>query len=216
MIKSEALSNIDPVMAGLFEFKLSKGDLKRSEVIIATIDCLAEEGLEKTSFEAIAQRMGTQKSHVNYYFKNKNDIFYEVFRYIASTYQSYSIRELAKAKNSKDQLNKFVDAYFLWAEENQQQLSAMFLLYYFCFHKPRFKEINQKIRQGGVQRIAHLVKLSSTKDISETRAQTIAKGIQAILANTAVDIYTFKEEDSHKESREKEARKLIRMLLKQN
>ncbi|MBD64928.1 MAG: hypothetical protein CME62_06955 [Halobacteriovoraceae bacterium] len=206
----------DPVMANLFEFKLSKGDIKKSEIIVATIDCLAELGIEKTSFAAIAKKIGTSKSHVNYYFKDKDDIFFEIYRYIAGVYQSYTLRELKKLKSDKETLDIYLDAYFNWCNENQNQLTVMFLLYYFCYHKPKFRKLNQQIRDGGVQRISYVLREQLGLKLTAKKAEVTARGIQAIMSHTAVDVYTMELTSNERVKRIKEARKLIKSLIYNN
>ena len=203
--------SFDSSLTRLFDFRLSKGDQKKMEIVQATIDCLAELGIEKSSFEAIAKKIGTRRSHITYYYKDKDDIFYDIYKYIAGTYQEYSIRHLEAAGNSKDKLSIFLDAYFDWTRNEQKQLNAMFLLYYFCYHKPEFREINQKIREGGVQRISYI--LREQFSFTPKKSQLLAKGIQAIMSHTAVDASTFKEEDRKPIEKEKEARKLIKLLI---
>lgn len=202
---------IDSTLNQLFEFRLSKGDQKRIQIVKATIDCLAELGIEKTSFEAIAKRVGTRKSHITYYYKTKDEIYYDIYKFIAGTYQEYSITYLEESKTSKDKLSRFLDAYYHWARENEKQLNAMFLLYYFCFHKPQFRAINQKIREGGVERISFILK--DQFSLTPKKALMLAKGIQAIMSHSAVDSYTFVEESRKPIEREKEARKLIKQLI---
>lgn len=203
--------NFETRIHQLFEFRLSKGDQKKMEIVQATIDCLAELGIEKSSFEAIAKKIGTRRSHITYYYKDKDEIYFDIYKFIAGTYQEYSIKHLENAKNSKDKLARFLDAYFDWAHNEQKQLNAMFLLYYFCYHKPEFREINQKIREGGVQRISFI--LREQFELSPKKSVLLAKGIQAIMSHSAVDAYTFTLADRNPELREKEARKLIKQLL---
>lgn len=203
--------SFESTLKELFDFRLSKGDQKRIEIVQATIDCLAELGIEKTSFAAIAEKMGTRKSHVNYYYKDKDDIYYDIYKFIAGTYQEYSIAYLEQKSKSKDKLFRFLDAYFHWARENEKQLNAMFLLYYFCFHKPRFREVNQKIREGGIERLSFI--LREQFSLTPKKSQLLAKGIQAIMSHAAVDSYTFMKDSCDPVEREKEARKLIKHLL---
>ncbi|PIR34499.1 MAG: hypothetical protein COV37_12860, partial [Bdellovibrio sp. CG11_big_fil_rev_8_21_14_0_20_39_38] len=78
----------------LFDLRPRKGDLKKMEIILAAIDVMAEEGIEKTTYDAIAGRIGTRRAHVAYYYKDKNDILMSAIRYIMANYQQILIENM--------------------------------------------------------------------------------------------------------------------------
>ncbi len=201
---------LDPIMIDLFEFRPRKGDIKKAEIINATIECLATIGFENTSFEAIAKKVGTRRAHVNYYFPNKDDIFLSAIKYIAATYQSISLENLEKAKDSKDLLNLYIEGPFIWAKKNPYQLSVMFLLYYLSTFKKDYLELNHQIRKGGAERITYLLGQMNPRTKKST-LQTKAKSIQNILSGCLLDVATTKGKSL--QSAEAEAKKLINDLL---
>lgn len=198
-------------MGKMFDFRLSKGDQKKLEIIQATIECIAEFGVEKNSFESIAKKIGTRRSHITYYYQDKDAIYLDVFKYIAGTYQEFLAKYLTHNLRSKNKLDKYLDAYFDWANNNQSQLNAILLLYHFCFYKPEFRAVNQKIREGGIERIAFILKEQYA--INSKKAKQLAKGIQAIMSHAVVDSYTFTKSDARPQKRQREARRLIHQLV---
>jgi len=202
---------VDPVMMNLFEFRPRKGDLKKAEIINATIECLATIGFENTSFEAIAKKIGTRRAHVNYYFPNKDEIFLSAIKYIAATYQSISLKNLEKAMNSKELLNLYIEGPFIWAKKHPNQLSVMFLLYYLSTFKKEYLELNHQIRKGGVTRITYLLGQMNPRTKTSTLHDK-AKSIQNILSGCLLDVATTKSKSL--QSAEKEAKILINRLLK--
>lgn len=205
--------NVDSIAAHLFDYKLRKGDIKKYEIIVATIECLAELGIDHTTFDSIAAKLNTKRSHIIYYFKKKDDIYYAAIQYIAATFKEVARQNLEKAKDSKDTLNKYIDGYFLWAKQNPKQLSVMFLLFYMCTHKPRFQEINQQIREVGINTMSHILIHQLELDITPTRARFIAKGMQGIMSAALVDGYSFIQETVNRNKIEKEAKKLCLLLV---
>lgn len=174
----------------LFEFKPRKGDLKKMEIILAAIDCIATIGFEKTTYEAIAQKIGTRRAHVAYHFKDKADIFEACIKYIMANYQQTSINHIEAAKDGLEMLVNYAEAPFLWAEENPQQLSVMLLFYYLCTVDEKYMTLHNQIRQGGVERIQYILTNKLTKKIAPVEAAPMAKTIQNLVSGSIMDVTT--------------------------
>jgi AcrR family transcriptional regulator len=184
------IPNVDSMIYELFEFKPRKGDLKKMEIIMAAIDCIASIGFEKTTYEAIAKKIGTRRAHVAYHFKDKNDIFEACIRYIMANYQQTSIKRIEAAKDGLEMLVNYAEAPFLWAEENPQQLSVMLLFYYLCTINEKYKELHASIRSGGVERIQYILTNKLTKKIPVKEAAPMAKMIQNLVSGAIMDVTT--------------------------
>lgn len=204
------MNNVDPIMMELFEFRPRKGDVKKAEIIVAAIECLSSVGLENTTFEAIARKIGTRRAHVNYYFPNKEEIFLSAIKYIAATYQSISLSCLKKAEPGDNLLDYYIDGPFTWAKKHPEQLSVMFLLYYLSTFKKEYLEINHQIRKGGVERISYMLRQQDSK-LKKSISDEMAKSIQNILSGCLLDVSTTKGKSLSQASRE--AKKLINNLL---
>ncbi len=185
-----SFSNTDTKIYELFEFKPRKGDLKKMEIILAAIECIATIGFEKTTYEAIAQKIDTRRAHVAYHFKDKADIFEACVKYIMASYQQTSIKRIEEAKDGLEMLVNYAEAPFLWAEENPEQLSVMLLFYYLCTVDPKYKELHTTIRSGGVERIQYILTNQLTKKIPVKEAAVMAKTIQNLVSGTIMDVTT--------------------------
>jgi AcrR family transcriptional regulator len=200
---------VDPLMVKLFEFRPRKGDLKKASIITAAIECLSEDGLEKTTFEAIAKKIGTRRAHVNYYFADKQKIFLAAIQYIAATYQSISLECLEKAKTDEDLIEAYLEGPFKWAKVHPEQLSVMFLLYYLSTFQNEYLELNHQIRKGGAQRISYVLRKKDSS-LSKKEADDKAKSIQNILSGCLLDVATTKGRTLASASRE--VKRLIRNI----
>ncbi|MFT6069010.1 MAG: AcrR family transcriptional regulator [Bacteriovoracaceae bacterium] len=200
---------VDPLMIRLFEFRPRKGDLKKAEIITAAIECLSEEGLEKTTFEAIAKRIGTRRAHVNYYFSDKQKIFLAAIQYIAATYQSISLECLENAHSNEDLLDSYLQGPFKWAKNHPEQLSVMFLLYYLSTFQKEYLELNHQIRKGGAQRISYILR-KRDETLTKKDADQKAKSIQNILSGCLLDVATTKGRTLA--SAEKEVKRLVELV----
>ncbi|MCF8058562.1 MAG: TetR/AcrR family transcriptional regulator [Bacteriovoracaceae bacterium] len=183
-------SDIDTNIYELFEFKPRKGDLKKMEIILAAIECIATIGFEKTTYEAIAKKIDTRRAHVAYHFKDKADIFEACVKYIMASYQQTSITRIEEAKDGLEMLVNYSEAPFLWAEEHPEQLSVMLLFYYLCTVDEKYKELHAAIRSGGVERIQYILTNKLTKKIPAKEAAIMAKTIQNLVSGSIMDVTT--------------------------
>lgn len=176
------------LLSELFEFKARKGDFKKREIILATIDCIAELGVEHTTYEAIAQKVNTRRAHVAYYFKDKKQLIVACVRYIVGNYQQMLLESLKNAKGSQGLLVGYLEGPFHWAKKNPAQLSVMLLFYYLCLVRPELKKLHEKIRAGGVERIQFI--LVNHMNIPTKDAQIMAKMIQNMISGYIIDAVT--------------------------
>lgn len=176
------------LLAELFEFKARKGDFKKKEIILATIDCIAELGVEHTTYEAIAQRINTRRAHVAYYFKDKKQLVIACVRYIIGNYQQVLLENLKNAKGGQGLLMAYIEGPFLWARQYPPQLSVMLLFYYMCLVRPELKKLHEKIRSGGMERIQFI--LVNHMNFSAQDAGILAKMIQNMISGSIIDAVT--------------------------
>jgi AcrR family transcriptional regulator len=147
------MTNVDSIILELFEFIPRKGDLKKIEIIKATIQCLATIGIEKTTFEAIANVIGTRRAHIAYHFSDKNLLFLACIKYILATYQQLAFEKIKETSTGENLLEHFVKGPFLWAKKYPDQLTVMFLLYYHCRMNDEYRELHTQVRNGGHSRV---------------------------------------------------------------
>ncbi|MCO4794025.1 MAG: TetR/AcrR family transcriptional regulator [Bacteriovoracaceae bacterium] len=183
-------SRIDPKILELFEFKLKKGDQKRLEIIHAAIECLATIGFEMTTYESIAKLIGTRRAHVNYYFKDKSEIILSCIHYIVANYQQTSIKHIDQARLGEEMLFHYIEAPFIWAKENPEELSVMLLFYYLCNIRGEYKELHDQIRDGGVTRISYILKNGLNLKESDENINLQAKTIQNLISGSMMDAAT--------------------------
>jgi len=192
------MSNTEPdyILRNLFEFKPSKGDLKRLEIIKATIECLATIGFDKTTYESIAKIVGTRRAHINYYFGDKHEILMACIRYIVSNYQQVSLQHIEQARVGRDMLINFIEGPYIWAKKNPQELSVMLLFYYLCTYSEDYQKLHDKIRTGGAERLMYI--LHEKMSYSKKNARLLSKVIQNSMSGFILDAATTSLNDLKK------------------
>ncbi len=183
-------NSIDSSIYELFEFKPKKGDLKKMEIVLAAIECIATIGFEKTTYEAIAQKIGTRRAHVAYHFKDKADIFEACIKFINASYQKMSLEKIEAAQDGLEMLTNYAEAPFLWAKENPQQLSVMLLFYYLCSVDEKYRDLHASIRRGGHERIQYILNTKLELQLSPQESQALAKSIQNLVSGAIMDVTT--------------------------
>lgn len=79
-------------------------EARRSQIIEATIDVLAEHGYINTSFSRIAKRANISASLIPYHFKNKEELTREVFASINHSRFLHAQEKVAQVSSARDKL----------------------------------------------------------------------------------------------------------------
>lgn len=187
------INELDPKMMSLFDFKLRKGDMKRIEIIQASIECLATIGIDNTTYDAVAKKVGTTRAHIAYYFTDKDQIYIASIKYILASFQQTILEHLSeKNLNGKELLEEYVEAVFLWAKNYPDQLTVMILLYYLCRFREDMVELNHQIRKAGYERVYYILTSKMSKKLNEKKATVIARALINLISGSMIDATTTK------------------------
>lgn len=183
---------LDPVFFSLFEFRPTKGDLKKLDIIKATIECLSTIGIEKTTYEAIAQKVGTRRAHIAYHFNDKKLIFIAVIKFIMITYQENLLTQMKETTSGKKMILQYIEGFFQWARNYPEHVTVMLLLYYHCQLDEDFLDLHHELRNKGYQRLNYILEHQFKVQGPKSRAGFYAKQIQNLLSGTLMDCKTSK------------------------
>lgn len=87
----------------------SNFEQRRTEIVWALYDCLAEQGHEKVSIKAIATRAGLPHGVIHYYFKSKEDIISDLAQKLVDRYSKKLEARLAEARTARHEISIAVD-----------------------------------------------------------------------------------------------------------
>jgi AcrR family transcriptional regulator len=87
----------------------SNAEQRRTEIIWALYDCLAEQGHEKVTIKVIAARAGLPYGVLHYYFKSKEDIISALAQAMVERYSQALDDRLAAARTIKERIAIAVD-----------------------------------------------------------------------------------------------------------
>lgn len=194
-----------------FDQRPSKGDMKKLEIIKAAIECIATIGFEKTTYQAIAEKLETRRAHIAYHFNDKADIFKACILYINSNYKRILTEHLEGAKDGPESIKRYAESPFLWAETNPSELSVMLLFYYLCTIDEEYRNLNDELRTRGVERILLVLSQECQIDLPPLELELKAKQIQNLISGSIMDAVTTRNKSL--EQAKKETIKNIENLL---
>jgi AcrR family transcriptional regulator len=151
--KERAAPQVDPLIARALDFQPRKGDLKKIQILNLAIEQIGTQGVESLSLDVIAKALKTSRSHVLYYFNDKETLLLSVVRYALATGQEVFVEKVSRPSSPKAKLFGYVDAVFDWAENHPNHAKVLILLYYNATFSEAFRSIYMPVKATAVNRI---------------------------------------------------------------
>jgi len=163
---------------------------KKSEIIISVLENIAENGIDNLTIDSIAERAGCAHGLINYYFKKKDILIAEAFRYFLEYYNERIKEDIQEGMNEVDILRIIIKHAMPLKDEKILKKRGQFVLTYELktnlfiqfFSKAQFNlrleeifvEIYNRQYEGMVKLIKSGIKRGLIKRVSaETAAYTL-------------------------------------------
>lgn len=186
--------SLDPLLFTLFENKPSKGDQMRAEIIHTALKCIVSDGIANTGFESIAKKMGTRRSHVAYYFKDRDDILENVYRYLYRKTSTAVSSTLEEAQSPSEALERYLSSQFDWFGEEIIFLRAKVLFFYHAATHEPYRKLQAEVRSFGRKRLENILKMLPKHEKLGAKALTeLADSVQSLIAGRLVFVVTTEE-----------------------
>jgi len=153
---------------------MSKADLaaeRKSQIINATIDCIARYGYNNFSMQDVARIADVSKGIIHYYFLNKEDLMMAVLDRVAGDIESLLAGITERTQDPVEQLRQLIRICFDIVRQKRE---------YYCINMDFWTQINQKEK----------VRLAVAKHYAKFRGAT------ASIVQSGVDAGVFKSIDS--------------------
>lgn len=137
-----------------------KNNSKRTAIIKTAIRCIAHHGIEGTSADVIAKKMGIAQSGIFYYYPKQEDIFDSLIEYIASVNHDVVSKYLEKAnpKSPRQVLTGHLLGNLRWAEKNPDHVSVLLVSMAKTGRSRTMRDRVNRIFQVGEERIVSLLR----------------------------------------------------------
>lgn len=183
------MKKIDSIYIKTFELQPGKGDRKRLEIIECSVECISKFGIDGAVFDRIAEKLGTRRSHIKYYFKDREQLLLSAVKYSVMTAQEITIALIDSYQKPESKVLGVVEAAFVWSRKFPDQARVLLLFYYQCAKFEVYKKLQNQIREAGVKRIEALIKTCDNAKLRKN-SQEIAIKIQAITTGILLDSLT--------------------------
>lgn len=125
--------------------RLTIRDLRRNELIDATLAAIAESGMSEITLATIAAQAGVSPALVNHYFKGKDDLLEAAMRRLATDLGAAFLKYLPPDPTPMDRLHAVIDSCLL-ADNFRPGAMVIWLSFWAeVQHQPRFKRLHRVI-----------------------------------------------------------------------
>jgi AcrR family transcriptional regulator len=183
----------DPRLVRLFANETAKADLRRAAIIQVAIRIISEEGLERLSFDRIGKAVGIAKSHVVYYFDQKEAILAKCIEYSTIVGQSFVVPAVSAASAGARRLEAYVEGNFEWIKTHPEQAKVFILFIANCSRSPELAELYQQIRETSNSRIAAILEEMGWKD--SPKRDRIALAILDLITGSIIALMALNPKD---------------------
>lgn len=176
--------------------KNSRGDKTKELLILAAIDCLAEEGLHKVNFYSIGRKAKIAQPLIVYHFKSKENIFPAVWDYLYEKALTETEGKLSQSEDPVERLKNYIQVSIDIFSKTRAITIIYFQLHFLSVFDEKLKQINTKIKRKAINRIAQILMDGQNKKIFTTfdpylTAKTIHSSLVGILLNSITEFEDF-------------------------
>jgi AcrR family transcriptional regulator len=83
---------------------------RREDLILATLDCIAESGIQGATVRQIANRAGVTGGLIRHYFSGKDQMLQEAYRKVMTGMTDMAIQAAAQGQTARNRLQRFIVA----------------------------------------------------------------------------------------------------------
>jgi len=202
---------VDPLYYELFQRALSKGDLRKIQILEEAIRQLTSQGIENVSLESISKRIGLKRAHVAHYFPSIGTIVDAAVRLITMKAQRITVEGISSVSTSLEIVRTVVDGAFRWADQYPDHARLMALFYYYATWNKKYRALHTKIRIVGAERLSVAIK-SHRPQLSKKSVEQFATHIQCLITGYLLHALTVEMEEPINDFRKRLNRHIEKLL----
>ena len=152
-------------------------DLRRRQLVEATIDTMAEVGFAATTLALIGQRAGVSPGLISHYFDDKDGLLEATLRSLAARLGRGVSERLRKARAPRERIQAVIDATLAPEEFDQRTCSVWLAFWGQVIHSQRLKRVQNVYQQRMLSNLRYGLK----QLVPDTDAQRLAISIAAMI-----------------------------------
>lgn len=135
--------------------RMDREDIRRNQLIGATIDILSEVGFSATTLALIGQKAGVSPGLVAHYFRDKDGLLEATLRLLAVRLARVTISYLTVAATPRQRIQAVIDSY-LAPEQFDRRTSTVWLAFWGeALHSPRLKRVEEIYQRRMLSNLRH-------------------------------------------------------------
>lgn len=189
-MKSET-EEIDPLYRKMLPLRITKGEVRKDEIIRAAVECLVEGGYEHFNYNTIGLKAGLARSHIAHYFPDKREILYLVVHGIYRELQQLVIEKITEASTADAQIKGVIDATVEGIARERGWALVILLFTHVCAQDEKYRKLYTEIRKVGAKRIDRILQgKECLSELTPRLRYNVARGVQSIILGGVVENLT--------------------------
>lgn len=156
--------------------KVGMEEIRRRQLIEATIASIHEVGFADSSLSRIASRAGVSTGIVHHYFRNKADLMEATLRQLGTSLRQSVVRRLTQARSPVERLLAVIDGNIDTDQFTPQGVSAWLAFWAMVPNNERLARVQNIIISRLHDNLTHALKLMGRRD-----AHDMASAISALI-----------------------------------
>lgn len=162
------------------------GDMRRRQLISATIDSIHDVGFSAATLQSISRHAGVSTGLVAHYFKDKDGLLEATLRSLASDLSAAIVEKLRQAVTPRDRLAAVV-AGLLAPEQFEPRIARVWLAFWGqVTHAPKLKRVQNIYEKRLLANLRHAFKQVLPAEQAEEQAIALAALIDGLWLRAAL------------------------------
>ena len=183
--------------------RLDVKESRRTQLIEATIDCLARYGFAEFTLAQVARTARLSQGIVNFYFRSKEALLVETLKFMAAEYEQFWTAALRKAgPRPADKLAAMIAADFDPVMTNRKKVTVWYAFWGEARWRPEYLKICQTLSESYFAETRALCQeLVQAGGYSAIDSDWVARSLNAIVDGLWLDILTTPKAIDRKEAK---------------
>ncbi len=183
--------------------RLDVKESRRTQLIEATIDCLARYGFAEFTLAQVARTARLSQGIVNFYFRSKEALLIETLRFMAAEYEQFWTGALRRAgPEPADKLAAMIAADFDPVIASRKKVTVWYAFWGEARWRPEYLKICQALSESYFTETRALCRdIVEARGHDSTDPDWVARGLNAMIDGLWLDILTSPKAVDRKEAR---------------
>jgi TetR/AcrR family transcriptional regulator, fatty acid metabolism regulator protein len=190
-------------------------NLRRSQLIRAAYKVVGEKGYSDFTIKDIAEEAGLSNGLLHYYFKNKEDLLFNLLRGMNAKLKDQLNKTLKVLTESQDKLLAFCDEAFALVDKEKAYFYVLIDFWAQMNHDNRIRQANVKLFQSYRDEITAILKEGKTKGVFKVMdVQLTSVIIISLIQGTIIQYVIDNEAFDYREYTQRIKEQIFSMVLK--